>query len=230
MAAETVDRDGSGVMLLAEVCHPANWRWQIWQLPGRSEGVPADYGSLSGLGFCYIYMKLKRRTQFLHSNSSSPLQRTHTQYEIHVMGHGGRTVAEFIREHFTKVETIANKSNRSRYRCNYCPEDSDLIEHRDNRLPKHLADVEKCPSAPRDARSEALQFMRSKIPALAAESDSSGVVSGGQESNTATTARKRKAKTTLDSYVDHALTTTQQSNANLKLLRYVSCNIGTQSP
>jgi hypothetical protein len=95
------------------------------------------------------------------------------------------------------------------------------IQGRDNNPAKHLTDPKKCPNAPPEVRREARIFLAGKgvnnaflDPITAVPTSLIDVPA----SNAVIAIKKRKAST-IDGYVDHALTPAQQARANVKLFR-----------
>jgi hypothetical protein len=81
------------------------------------------------------------------------------------------------------------------------------IEHRDNKLAKHLKDTLLCPNAPQSAQDDARDFIDKK-------------------GKTVATGKKRKAANgPIDSFLDRPLTLAEEVEAELLLLRaFVSAN------
>ena len=137
---------------------------------------------------------------------------------------GGRPVSDFISKHFKQVERVQNNSRRSYFECNFC---SSKLEHRDNRLAKHIMETSGCPTASSSARSEARTVLIAKgfrviSPAAAA------LVPLDAPSDTATVIgvpahvmKKRKSNGTLDGYVDQPLSAGSKELADIMLFRYV---------
>lgn len=73
---------------------------------------------------------------------------------------GGRPTAPIIRDNFTVLEKVDNKSNRYWYKCNHCDDNGAgaQIQGRDNKHVKHLTDPKKCPNAPPDVRKLACKW------------------------------------------------------------------------
>ena len=152
---------------------------------------------------------------------------------------GGRPPAKIITENFTEIEKLDNKSNRKFWKCNYCSDDSPAgqrIEGRDNRCLLHLTDPKSCPDAPPKVRQDARLALMQKgihqeVPlfgdaATALSINDSAGTSDADVSEPASVAsslvvvKKRKlGRVSLDGYVDHALTPSQQEIANIKLFR-----------
>ncbi|THU81496.1 hypothetical protein K435DRAFT_873280 [Dendrothele bispora CBS 962.96] len=124
----------------------------------------------------------------------------------------GNSTPSFITKHFTKQQKLDNKSQRSWYSCNYCSNNSSLLEHRDNKLAKHLKDHLLCPNAPRDAWLEALEFLEGK-----------GI--------TVAQGKKRKRDDgPLDSFIDRGLTSAEEAESERLLIRaFVSSNYSFRS-
>ena len=150
---------------------------------------------------------------------------------------GGRPPPKIITDNFTEIEKVDNKSNRKFWRCNHCLEDSrtgQRIEGRDNRCLLHLTNPKDCPNAPQAVRHKARQALIQKgiqqeVPlfgdANATSSMSDAGIPDDVGASTASSAvmvvKKRKLgdNTSLDGFVDHALTPLQQQNADVKLFR-----------
>ncbi|KAJ7050199.1 hypothetical protein C8F01DRAFT_948938, partial [Mycena amicta] len=113
--------------------------------------------------------------------------------------------------------------------CNYCDAQ---IEHRENRLASHLAEVAKCSKTPAAARTGAHILMAAKksgkrsAPDSDDESPAGDVTTGttvvreSSSSQPPTKKRKEAKQMSLDGVVDRPMTTAQSDSANRKLLRY----------
>ncbi|KAH7904807.1 hypothetical protein BJ138DRAFT_984466, partial [Hygrophoropsis aurantiaca] len=119
--------------------------------------------------------------------------------------------------------------------CKWCGEDSTRIQGRDNNLVNHLIDHQRCPNCPAENRQDARVFLAGKslanpsiaqpaviAPGITASIASSSTSAQSVTSSTSTViARKRQRNGTIQGYIDHALSSAQQTTANVKLLRFL---------
>jgi hypothetical protein len=148
---------------------------------------------------------------------------------------GGRPPPKIITDNFTEIEKVDNKSNRKFWRCNHCPEDSrtgQCIEGHDNCCLLHLTNLKGCLNAPQTVHHKAWQALIQKgiqqeVPLFGDANAASSTSDAGTPddvdasmTNSALVAVKKQKlgdNTSLDGFVDHALTPLQQQNADVKL-------------
>ena len=144
---------------------------------------------------------------------------------------GGRELLPFMEKHFTKSSERNPTTKHYKFKCNYCPEGSALIEHREKRCLQHIAKPAECQHAPKWARKEAWLILAKDTDIeveAAAEGGSAAtalVIDDDDASNPGTVRPAKKARvvavrSTLDSFVDRPMTKEEKEKTDLCLLRY----------
>lgn len=149
---------------------------------------------------------------------------------------GGRRAAHVVRDNFTELEKVDNKSRRKYFQCNYCGDDDSLkgcrLEHRDNVLLLHLINPKECPNVSSEVRESArrelmqkgfiggqaaVPLFRDNLPSAATDESLPALT---EPPVAFTSAKKRKMQSgSLENFVDHGMTKEQQQSANVKLFR-----------
>ncbi|KAJ7331037.1 hypothetical protein DFH08DRAFT_708640, partial [Mycena albidolilacea] len=136
----------------------------------------------------------------------------------------GRKASSLATNHFTRLEKLDNKSNRSGWKCNYCGDDPSgkgvSIEGRKNSLPNHLADSRNCPHVPTTARNEALRAMLDKKKTVDSDTttpnsevavvDLTGAEGSASGSALAPRKKRKGEQTTINGFIDQAMSGVQK--------------------
>jgi hypothetical protein len=145
----------------------------------------------------------------------------------------GRPPPKIITNNFTEIEKVDNKSNHKFWRCNHCKDSQtgQHIEGRDNCCLLHLTNLKDCPNAPQTVCDKAQQALIQKgiqqeVPLFkdantaSSTSDASTPddIDASMTNSALVVVKKWKLgdNTSLDGFIDHALTLLQQQNADVK--------------
>jgi hypothetical protein len=150
----------------------------------------------------------------------------------------GRPAAKIHTDNFTVIGVKDNKSGRKLWKCNHCGDDPQFtagrsIEGRDNALLEHLRNPKSCPHTTAEVRAAARVALQAKgiihdnpsplLPASTGNTAEGSSPVEAQNPGVVTAVKKRKSNATLDHFVDHKLTTSQQNEADLRFFRCVLC-------